>query len=341
MIKQGKLFGKIRISYVLIGALAILLLYLAFRNLDWAETIAIFQTADWRVLLGAWAVLVLSYFLRGLRWQVLLSAEKNIHPMTVFWGTCIGYLGNSFLPARAGEVIRSALISRKTGIPLFYVLATALTERIFDAVLLVCAILLGLTTFPNIPDWLRSAMTSMLILGIIGGFSLTLLPHLSGWITTQMKHIPIAEKIKSKLIEFVSQFLLGMKAFQHFSRAGLFIIISLLTWSLDVTATLIITTGYGIPFTPLQALLILAALGLASAAPSTPGYVGIYQSVSVAIFALFGLSDESAIVYILTAQGLSYLVVIIFGFTGLWRLNRMDDLNNPVVQVAQGNATHG
>lgn len=328
MIKDGKLFGKIRISYVFIGTLAILLLYLALRNLDWQETIAIFQTADWRVLLGAWVVIVLSYFLRGLRWQVLLSAERTLHPMTVFWGTCVGYLGNSFLPARAGEVIRSALISRKTGIPLFYVLATALTERIFDAVLLVCAILLGLTTFPNIPDWLRSAMTSMLVLGVIGGFSLTLLPHLSGWITTQMRRIPITEKIKSKLIEFVEQFLLGMKAFQHVSRAGLFIIISVFTWSLDVFATLIVTAGYGIPFTPLQGLLILAALGLASAAPSTPGYVGIYQSVSVAIFTLFGLSDEGAIVYILTTQGLTYMVVILWGFIGLWRLNKMGDVHH-------------
>jgi len=326
MIKNGKLFGKIRVSYIFIGALAILLLYLALRNLDWETTFAIFRTADLRVLAGAWVVIVMSYFLRGLRWQVLLSAEKKIHPLTVFWGTCVGYLGNSFLPARAGEVIRSGLMARKTGIPLFYVLATALTERIFDAVLLVCAILLGLTTFPNIPDWLRSAMTSMLILGIIGGFSLTLLPYLSGWITKQMNRSPIPQKFKAKLIEFVRQFLLGMKAFQNPTRAGLFIVISLFTWSLDVIATLIVTAGYGIPFTPLQGLLILAALGLASAAPSTPGYVGIYQSVSVAIFALFGLSDEGAIAYILTTQGLTYVVVILWGFIGLWRLNKMGDV---------------
>jgi uncharacterized protein (TIRG00374 family) len=335
MIKNGKLFGKIRFSYIIIGALAILLLYLALRNLDWEATFAIFRTADIRILGGAWIVLVMSYFLRGLRWQVLLSAEKTLHPITVFWATCVGYLGNSFLPARAGEIIRSGMLSNKTGIPLFYVLATALTERIFDAVLLVCSILLGLTTFPNIPDWLRSAMTSMLILGIIGGFSLTLLPYLSGWITAQMTRSPIPEKIKGKLIEFVGQFLLGMKAFQNPTRAGLFIIISLATWSLDVIATLIVTGGYGIPFTPLQGLLVLAALGLASAAPSTPGYVGIYQSVSVAIFALFSLSDESAIAYILTTQGLTYTVVILWGFIGLWRLNKLENVETETPPLIQ------
>jgi len=328
MIQNGKLFGKIRFSYIIIGALAVLLLYLALRNLDWNETLAIFRTADIRVLGGAWIIIVMSYFLRGLRWQVLLSAEKPIHPLTVFWATCAGYLGNSFLPARAGEVIRSILLSRKTGIPMFYVLATALTERIFDAVLLVCSILLGLTTFPNIPDWLRSATTSMLILGIIGGFSLTLLPYLSGWITTQMTRSPIPEKIKGKLIEFVKQFLLGMKAFQNPSRAGFFIMLSLATWSLDVIATLIVTGGYGIALSPLQGLFLLASLGLASAAPSTPGYVGIYQSVSVAIFALFGLSDEKAIAYILTTQGLTYTVVILWGFIGLWRLNKLGDMES-------------
>jgi len=41
----------------------------------------------------------LNYFVRAMRWRVLLSAERRIRPLTVFWANMAGYLGNSFLPA--------------------------------------------------------------------------------------------------------------------------------------------------------------------------------------------------------------------------------------------------
>jgi len=37
------------------------------------------------------------------------------------------------------------------------------------------------------------------------------------------------------------------------------------------------------------ALLVLTALGLSSALPSTPGYVGIFQFVAVTVLAPFGI----------------------------------------------------
>jgi uncharacterized membrane protein YbhN (UPF0104 family) len=69
-----------------------------------------------------------------------------------------------------------------------------------------------------------------------------------------------------------------------------------------------------------QALLLLAALGLASAAPSTPGYVGIYQFVAVAVLQPFGFSQSEALAYVLVAQAAIYVVVLVWGVLGLWRL---------------------
>ena len=71
----------------------------------------------------------------------------------------------------------------------------------------------------------------------------------------------------------------------------------------------------------LQALLFLAALGLSSAAPSTPGCVGIYQFVAVAILPLFGFSRSEAMTYIIVSQALYYALVTVWGLLGLWRLN--------------------
>jgi len=53
------------------------------------------------------------------------------------------------------------------------------------------------------------------------------------------------------------------------------------------------------------AFLLIAALGLGSALPSTPGYIGIYQFVAVTVLVPFGFSRSDAIAYILVAQALA------------------------------------
>jgi uncharacterized membrane protein YbhN (UPF0104 family) len=67
------------------------------------------------------------------------------------------------------------------------------------------------------------------------------------------------------------------------------------------------------------ALLLLAGLGLGSALPSTPGYVGIYQFVTVSILTPFGVRHDDALAYSFVSQAMSYVVVLVLGLPGLYR----------------------
>ena len=60
----------------------------------------------------------------------------------------------------------------------------------------------------------------------------------------------------------------------------------------------------------------IAGLGLGSALPSTPGYVGIYQFVAVKVLVPFGFSKTDAIAYILLAQAMQYAVIGLWGAFG-------------------------
>ncbi len=66
-----------------------------------------------------------------------MRSEARVPVLSVFWANMVGYLGNAYLPARAGELMRSALLGQKMGLGTSFVLATALSERILDAVTLV------------------------------------------------------------------------------------------------------------------------------------------------------------------------------------------------------------
>jgi uncharacterized membrane protein YbhN (UPF0104 family) len=66
------------------------------------------------------------------------------------------------------------------------------------------------------------------------------------------------------------------------------------------------------------ALLLLAGLGLGSALPSTPGYVGIYQFVTVSILAPFGVGHDDALAYSFVSQALGYTVLLLLGLPALY-----------------------
>lgn len=307
-------------SWLLTLLLAAGLLLLALRGVDWNELVTTLQGGRADYLALACIVLTLSFLLRGVRWGVILSAERRIPPLTMFWATSAGYLGNTFLPARAGEIIRSVMIARRARISTSYVLATALTERMLDALALVLICMVALVVMPAIPPWLGVAAQVIGIIGIIGLGVLAVAPRLEGFLGGLVRRLPLPEALRERLVALLEQFLLGLNAVLHPRRATLFTLLTVLIWLLDVVIAITVAQALGLVLTPPQALILLAALGLSSAAPSTPGYVGIYQFVAVTVLPLFDWSRSAALAFILAFQAVTIVVVLIWGFIGLWRL---------------------
>lgn len=302
--------------------LAGLLLFLAFRGVNWLEMLVAVRRGRIDYLMLAFLTLSISYFARGLRWRVLLSAERLVAPISVFWATVVGYLGNSFLPARGGEIIRSTLIGRHASISVGYVLATALTERILDVAALVLISLVALLSMENMPTGLLTAVRAMAMIGVLGVGGLLIAPRLEKLLNQLLQQMPLTDKWRARLTGVLEQVLLGMRAFQHRGRASSFAGLTIAIWLIDGVMAIEVARAFQISLTLPQAMLLLAALGLASAIPSTPGYVGVYQFVAVTILVPFGFAQSEALIYIIAFQAVSYFVVIIWGIIGLWQLQR-------------------
>jgi uncharacterized protein (TIRG00374 family) len=272
--------------------------------------------------LGLAAILLtISYAARGTRWAVLLSAERQVPPLTAFYATAVGYLGNCFLPARAGDLIRSVVLARVVALSTAYVLATTFTERILDAAALVCISLASLIALPSVPAWLLAAARVTAVIAFGGLIALIAAPRLEAVIRRPIALLPLPGRIQARLLTLLGEFLLGVRAFQHPGRGLLFLGLTALIWLLDATTAMSVAHAFSFTLTVPQALLLLAALGLASAAPSTPGYVGIYQFVAVTVLPPFGFTRSEALVFIIAFQAVIYMVVSFWGALGLWRLH--------------------
>jgi uncharacterized protein (TIRG00374 family) len=113
--------------------------------------------------------------------------------------------------------------------------------------------------------------------------------------------------------------LLGVRSFHNWHRLAQFTALTAIIWALDAIATSTLARSLSIPMPLSVAMLLIVALSLSSAVPSTPGYVGIYQFVAVTILKPFGISPSAAIAFILVTQALNYAVTSALGIAALTR----------------------
>jgi glycosyltransferase 2 family protein len=298
--------------------LAGLLLYLALRGVDWKAFLETLRQGRYYLLPLVFLISSVNYFIRAMRWRVLLTAERPIRPFTVFWANMAGYLGNSFLPARAGELVRSLALGHKAGINASFVLATALTERLLDVIALVLISALALLALPGISPALAPALQAMAILGVVGLLVVLLAPHLSGFLQRLLGLLPVPAAWRARLDTLLIRFLDGMRSLQNPGRALSFVALTGVIWLVDGLGSMLGAYMLRLHLTLPQALLLLAGMGLSSAIPSTPGYVGVYQFAAVTVLTPFGYSKSDAIAFILVAQALGYVVITVWGLPGLW-----------------------
>jgi hypothetical protein len=302
--------------------LATILLYLTLRGLDWAVFWETMKMGRYEILLLTIPIVSANFFIRALRWSIFLQSEKKIPIASVFWANMLGYLGNAYLPARAGELLRSGFLGIKTGLGTSFVLATALTERLLDVIALVLIGSISLLWQRQISPALADAVRLMALAGGFGLLLFIITPFQEKLILRLFGKLPLPAGISQKIAVKISRFLVGMRSLQNIRRLLTFILLTAIIWLVDGFAVSINAGVIAQNLNLGQAFILLSALGLSSAIPSTPGYVGVYQFVAVTVLIPFGFSRTGALAFILISQVINYLLVSFWGLLGLWQINK-------------------
>jgi uncharacterized protein (TIRG00374 family) len=305
------------IYWVISLLLAGVLLYFSLRGIEWLRVWTVVRGARLLFVALALGTVSLALFARSIRWRVLLTAEGKVPVRLAFWATAAGYFGNNVLPARAGEVVRSLMISRYSGFSKAFVLTTALSERVVDAIVLISVSALVLLTLPTRPGWLGAAARPFALIGLVGVAAIVLVPVFESFWFRTLERIPIPAGLRIHIESALRQVLRGIRSFHDGSRLSRFLLLTTGVWCLDVVTAIVTAHAIGLSIQVRVAFLLLAGLGLGSALPSTPGYVGIYQFVAVSILSPFGFSKTDAIAYIILLQAILYLVILTWGLIGL------------------------
>ncbi len=310
---------KTWLSLAVAVPLAVLLLWLTLRNMNLWEVWERLKSARGSWFAAAVAAQAVALVLRGIRWRALLTANGPLSLKIVFSSMSAGYLGNNVLPARMGELIRTAAVSWAGGRSLGFVVATAVTERLVDAAALLAVASATLAFSAGMPEWLHRAARGMAAVSAAGIVAIAVLPHLEQPFRRMLGALPMGAKLQS----VAGHFLVGLRALHNPSRALRFLLLTAIIWPIDGMMAMWVGDSLGVPLGFARGMILIAALGLSSAVPSTPGYVGVYQFAAVTVLSPLKVDREDALAVVLLVQAAIYIVMFVAGLSGLWILSRL------------------
>jgi hypothetical protein len=274
-------------------------LLLATRGTDWREVGRVLWGAD-----ASWAAAVVlasvwTYYIRAQRWRLLLRPVGDVPLGAALSATCIGFGASAVLPFRLGELVRPALLARRTGVAMSAALSTVVVERLFD-MLLVIVCFLGVALLYPLPANLRLGVAWLTGIGATG-FVALLAAHryrtraavLVAWVVDRA---PAA--LATRLRPLVEGFLDGLGVL-----ASGRMVVATLGYSVYLWLVIALTWGFGLLALDIRVPLIvgsLAAMVVVAAfvfLPQGPGFVGTWQAGSVLALNLFGVPQEQAVGY--------------------------------------------
>jgi glycosyltransferase 2 family protein len=123
---------KKKILFIAGILISIICSWLFARKIEWSHLSTALRDAKYIYIIPTMIFIFISYYFRAVRWSILITPIKKVSVLNLFSATMIGFMANSVLPARIGEIIRPVMVARKEKIKVTASFATIVMERIFD-----------------------------------------------------------------------------------------------------------------------------------------------------------------------------------------------------------------
>lgn len=306
------------LKYLASAALAVLLLWVSFREVEWADFLTVLQQCNWGFVILSMIAGSTAFWLRALRWRrLLLPIDDSISRMTAFNGVNIGNISNFLFP-RIGEFIRCGVITRRSKATYDKVLGTVILERSWELVvmlmLLAVVVIGGFSRFGKFfLDQIWTPMSENLNFSIWWLVALLAIAFAAAVYALWKFHDTNAfcRKVWG-IFKGIAQ---GFSSCFRMEKKWLFFAYTATIWVMYWVMAA--STMWAVPFMEgldlIDALFLSLVGGLGFAVP-VPGGIGAFHFViSLALSVLYGLPMELGIVYATLSHTTQAITQIIFG----------------------------
>ncbi len=278
-----------RLATVFGVVVLVALLAFAVRKIDAARVVAELRTVRASWIVGALACYVAILPLWALQWRLLApQTERNTvrRMLGVIAMTSSTHNTAAFF---AGEATGGLLLATHVGLGR----SAALSVIAMDQLLVGIAKLGVLTTAAltlTLPTWMANGVTAL----AVGVAALLVCTVLAAWqyeaIATRAQRF-----VPARAVDAVGTIGQALAPLRSLPRGGGALALALLKMFAETLAMVCVQRAFGIalPFT--SAILVLAALNLATLVPVVPANLGVYEGAVVLIYTRLGVPAEQAV----------------------------------------------
>ena len=264
------------------------------------------------------ACFTVGLFVRGLVCWLILGKEFTFS--AAFWAMNVGYLLNSILPLRLGEVGRAVLLVRhgkgKHNYP--EVFAAIVTERMMD---LMVGSLFFLATLPlmvgesNLKRVVIITAAALLIASGVIFVSTRYRERLVSWLQDRFGSKKL---IKEKVIPALDKLLTGFQIFQKPKLFFAAFFLLAVSWAMTMVEFTILQDAILNRSQWWWPLLITPASAFVNALPAAPAGLGVFEAGAVAAYSLVGVGKADALAMALVVHAVQVIIPVFIGMIGIY-----------------------
>ena len=303
--------------------LAITLIYMAFKGIDWANFWENLKCTRWGFIVLFLLCALATIWIRALRWKVMLKPlDANIDTRTTWHANNIGNLTNAILSG-SGELVRCAFACRG-GANYDAVLGTEIMERAWDALAI---ILLAFIAILSGSDAIGEFFTQHIVAPVTS--SSTTLIWAGCGIAALVLIICLCFRFRqsNKACAAVADFLGGIGkgfiSFRQIHNKGAFLAFTVMLWIMYIFMYHFILQAVPVlsGLNVYDALLLAAVGNLASIIP-VPGGVGAYHYlIALCLSAIYGIDWNIGILFATLQHELHAVLLIVLGIMSCVKTN--------------------
>ena len=296
-------------------------LYLAFREINYAELWQTLRMTQLWWLIPGLVIYFGSMLMRSWRWGYLLKPIKKIGSGTLLPIILIGYMGNNVFPLRMGEVLRAVVLKRREQVAISASLATIVVERIFDAVVIVGFVLLNLGQLTRLPgtgalSQLGGLATWAILIFAVGlavFIAVAMFPKPAMRLIHGVINKIIPERWRESLIGIADRFLDGLMSLRSPKDALMILVTSILVWLLETGLYWSVNRALGLELNFGQLMLLNGVVNMVLLVPAAPGGLGTFDAAGRAMLQAYNIPAEPALGYTLILRIVLWVPITLLG----------------------------
>ncbi len=310
-----------RLQLVVVSLLAVVLVWLFLRQADLRQVWSALRNIDAVWLLASLGAILLTVLPRAWRWRQLLSPLGTVAMRPLVDCTLMGWTVTVVLPGRLGEIVRPALLARRTPIRVSAAIGSVVLERLFDVVAVVLYLGIYLAVFPPPPRLEGDGAAVFEVMRLIGTLGL------AGVVLAGVVAVAASRSVKlhdgidnlaaswlpAKAASIVDSFLDGMSGLKSPWLVVRIIGSSMLLWGIIHLMYVVQFWAFGIDL-PAYASIPLVALLVVGVIVPTPAAVGAFhKAAQIGLVTLFGIDNDVAVAYAIVSHTVGFLPLGLLG----------------------------